>query len=689
MDQQEFLKNLETEIKIAKLSPYTLRNYFDFNTKLLNHTKKNPEEINTQDVKYFLADKLTDKASSSIILFLAAIKFAYTSILGKDPTIGIKRPKKEKKIPIVLTKQEIINLIKNTEVLKSKLMLQLLYSAGLRVSEIVILKKQDLNFEEGIGWVRLGKGKKDRMFIISKKLSNKLNKFIKKHLDWDFVFSKEKPLTTRNIQKIVQKSTQKAGINKSVHPHTLRHCLHSETKIINKGKILPAKNVEGGVVTSFDFNKMKLTDGEIIGKEKHKSSNLISLWADGYEICCSNNHRFFTLSQEGISEIKAKEIKEGDYIAGIKKINIKPKSTKDEGFWRFVGYALGDACFSRRRRGIIISDKEKKIIDYYAKIIEKTFSKKPKISKHKTINSYQLAIYSLKILSEMEKLGLNKYSNIRRVPNELMNNNQKNICQFIAGLYDAEGNNGEIKFFSASKRLLKDVQMLLLRLGIDSHLSQRERMVKLPSKKIIHHTIFVLNIIHKPDQEQFIKKIPTLKKNLKSLPNYYGEKIPVQKIINKIYNKHVTNRNRWKGSIASQFEKVGIKHIRRYCKNIVPVKKTLGKIIKVFKEFENSPELIFLEKINNSKNLKWLCVRKIKKIPNNEEVFDFTISPTQCLITDGIISHNSFATHLLEDGVDIRLIQKLLGHSTIATTQIYTHVSTSQLKEIISPLDRL
>ena len=85
------------------------------------------------------------------------------------------------------------------------------------------LKPTDLDLAENIGWVREGKGKKDRMFILSEKLSKKLKKFIEKNKEWNFLYSREKPLTTRNIQKIVQKAAQKAGINKEVHPHTLRH----------------------------------------------------------------------------------------------------------------------------------------------------------------------------------------------------------------------------------------------------------------------------------------------------------------------------------------------------------------------------------------------------------------------------------------------------------------------------------
>jgi len=223
MNPEEFLKNLETEIKISKLSPYTVRNYIMFNKKLLEHANKNPDEIIQQDIKNFLADKMNDRASSSTILFLASIKFAYSSLLQKDPTSGIKRPKSEKKIPSVLTKDEVTKLINSSSTSKSKLIIQLLYSSGLRVSELVNLRKQDLDFNQNTGWVRAGKGKKDRMFFLSKKLVNKLKKYIDKRKDWNFVFSQNSPLTTRNIQKIVQKAAAKANINKQVHPHTLRH----------------------------------------------------------------------------------------------------------------------------------------------------------------------------------------------------------------------------------------------------------------------------------------------------------------------------------------------------------------------------------------------------------------------------------------------------------------------------------
>ena len=98
MNHQEFLKKLETELKISKYSKYTIKNYIGANVNLLEFSKKSPEDIKIDDIKAYQAENLLDKASKSIVLFLSAIRYAYSNILQKDPTIGIKRPKKEIKI---------------------------------------------------------------------------------------------------------------------------------------------------------------------------------------------------------------------------------------------------------------------------------------------------------------------------------------------------------------------------------------------------------------------------------------------------------------------------------------------------------------------------------------------------------------------------------------------------------------
>ena len=226
MEQGEFLDKLKVELKISKNSDHTVRNYVRANSDLLKFSGKAPGEISVDDVKLFMAEKLTDRASSSIILFLSAIKYAYSNILGRDPTAGIKRPKKEKKLPDVLNKGEVQNLLSSFENKKSKLMVSMLYACGMRVSELTNLKLADLNFEERTGHVRQGKGRKDRIFNIPNLLFSDLRKYVEeqKGIGAEFLFTGPNgALSSRNIQKIVEAAVKRAGIRKNVHPHTLRH----------------------------------------------------------------------------------------------------------------------------------------------------------------------------------------------------------------------------------------------------------------------------------------------------------------------------------------------------------------------------------------------------------------------------------------------------------------------------------
>src|SRR3989344_3438241 len=190
----EELKKLEAELKIRGFSPLTVRNYKFFVEKFLKKTN---------------------------MLAAASLKFFFKEVMKKEFN-NIPLPKKENKLPEVLTKDEVRKLIESTDTNKSRLIISSLYSTGLRVSELVNLKVQDLNLNEKTGWVRKGKGSKDRLFVLSEDLSKELQEYIntKENI---YLFSKTKPLTTRNIQKIVKGTTHRAGISKKVTPHTPRH----------------------------------------------------------------------------------------------------------------------------------------------------------------------------------------------------------------------------------------------------------------------------------------------------------------------------------------------------------------------------------------------------------------------------------------------------------------------------------
>jgi integrase/recombinase XerD len=196
-------KKLQTELKLRGFSGQTSRMYLFYNNKFIEYIKKSPEDVTQDDIKEFLAHKMSDHSLSnaSITLIKACLKFFYTGMLGKD----------------------------NTTNEKHRLLIECLYSTGLRLSECINLKFRDLDLNDGIGWVRMGKGAKDRIFIISDFFKEDLLEY--RHNNGnddlevnDYIFSVNgKKMTPRAIQKAIKISAKRAGIRKEVHVHTLRH----------------------------------------------------------------------------------------------------------------------------------------------------------------------------------------------------------------------------------------------------------------------------------------------------------------------------------------------------------------------------------------------------------------------------------------------------------------------------------
>lgn len=215
------LERLKTELRLRGFSAMTVRNYSFFVEKFVKHANRPISELTDEDARTYLASLIESKSKSTTMLAAASLKFFFTEVLKKKID-AIRVPKKDRKLPEVLTKEEVSLLINSAETTKSRLMISLLYSSGLRVSELVKLKPNDVRFEENIGWVRQGKGGKDRMFLLSQQIGKDLQGYLQNRQN-EFLFSKDKPLTTRNIQKIVKKVREKSGIQKKVTPHTMRH----------------------------------------------------------------------------------------------------------------------------------------------------------------------------------------------------------------------------------------------------------------------------------------------------------------------------------------------------------------------------------------------------------------------------------------------------------------------------------
>jgi len=225
---EHWQKKLETELRSRKYSPCTLRSYIYYNRLLCRTLQKPPEEIHAEDINVFLAglDKNKEYSASSMNLAISAIKFFYKEVFKND-IIGEKhRPRHDKRFPMVLSKQEIIDVLKLEKNPKHRLLLMLAYSSGLRVSEVVALKKEHIDLSRKVIYVVGGKGRKDRCTLLSEKAAAFIREYYEVFNIQSWLFPGQPathPLTIRSAQKIFDKAIQQAKIDKDVSIHSLRH----------------------------------------------------------------------------------------------------------------------------------------------------------------------------------------------------------------------------------------------------------------------------------------------------------------------------------------------------------------------------------------------------------------------------------------------------------------------------------
>lgn len=224
---EEYLEKLEYRMKLKGFSHKTIKSYI-YNTKqFFNFLDKSPEKVSKEDIESYFANLIKKGyMAASIRLNYASIKFFFTWVVpGNIDFVKIDTPKKKKQLPKVLSKKEIISMINNTKNLKHKLMIEVLYSSGLRIGEAVKLKINDIDAERNLIRVNHGKGSKDRQTILSNKLKEDLLKYLCTKRDNEiYLFSKnDSHIVIKTAQKIVDNAAKKSKLNKKVTPHMLRH----------------------------------------------------------------------------------------------------------------------------------------------------------------------------------------------------------------------------------------------------------------------------------------------------------------------------------------------------------------------------------------------------------------------------------------------------------------------------------
>ena len=232
-------------LSIRKYSRKTIKAYTlslkSANRWFLNNSGKSLSEIEEKDAQEFFYYISEGKgySASSIRIYRFAIQFYRTEILNKKLDLSLfNNLKKSDHIPTVLSNHEIHLILNQIQNIKHRLMISLLYSSGLRISELIHLKVKDIDFQNFILTVREGKGKKDRLTVFSESLQKDLSRLIESKETKDYVFSSNQgggksPLRTRTLQKIFASALKKSGIKKQASPHDLRHSF--ATHLLERG----------------------------------------------------------------------------------------------------------------------------------------------------------------------------------------------------------------------------------------------------------------------------------------------------------------------------------------------------------------------------------------------------------------------------------------------------------------------
>ncbi len=215
------LAKLKKELMLRNYARKTVKSYIYEIEKFLGFSSnKGLSEVSAKE--YILLLLNNGQNPSTVAHSVAILRFFFSNVLKVD--VNLIAPKRNKTLPDILTVDEIRILIEVTPNVKHKLIIKLLYGTGLRVSEIVDLRKSEVVFAEGLIKVKLGKGAKDRFVKLPESVFDDL-KFICDMYDSEYVFVSNRggKLTTRTIQAILKNAREKAGIEKRVYPHLLRH----------------------------------------------------------------------------------------------------------------------------------------------------------------------------------------------------------------------------------------------------------------------------------------------------------------------------------------------------------------------------------------------------------------------------------------------------------------------------------
>jgi len=228
-DQVQALRMIEQKLKLRGYSENTLRTYLQkFKEFLLFYKDTHPVDLSETDIRNYLLYLIEQRklSKSTQNQAINAIKFFYEHVLRQERKVYyLERPMKEKRLPEVLSQEEVMSIFEALDNLKHKTMLMLIYSAGLRRSEMLNLRIGDVDFNRYIVFIRGGKGHKDRQSVLSQNLIPLLQQYLTEFAPgfWLFEGPKGERYSASSLQQILKRASKKAGVKKIVRLHMLRH----------------------------------------------------------------------------------------------------------------------------------------------------------------------------------------------------------------------------------------------------------------------------------------------------------------------------------------------------------------------------------------------------------------------------------------------------------------------------------
>lgn len=218
------------DMRLQNLAPKTQQEYLRWSIKFSLFYGKSPAQLQPEDIRNWLVH-LVEKEHKSISTYkvaAAALRFLYAKTLGRPWVIRyIPLPKREKRLPDVLSQQETLELLSAKLTLKESTVLATTYSGGLRTTEVCRLKVTDIDSGRMTLKIVQGKGRKDRYVCLSKKLLESLREYWKEHRPSTWLFPKangESHMSADELRRICNRAANAAGLRKKVTPRTLRHC---------------------------------------------------------------------------------------------------------------------------------------------------------------------------------------------------------------------------------------------------------------------------------------------------------------------------------------------------------------------------------------------------------------------------------------------------------------------------------